>query len=87
MGHETAKPGSPWLKIGLALLPIAAAGFVAWGSMRSEVDGLRKDLDGKASREAVDATNQAILRELNSITTQLADVRRLLEQRNPSRRP
>jgi hypothetical protein len=39
-----------------ALLPVAlvaGAGLVAWGELRAKVNGLRSDVDDKASKEIV----------------------------------
>jgi len=39
--------------IALSVGPLAGAGLVAWGNLRERVNGLRRDVDEKASKEAL----------------------------------
>jgi hypothetical protein len=65
-----------WVKILGLLIPLLLTGAIAFGVLRSEADGLRRDVDQKASRDVVEAQYQSLLRELQNINQRLERIER-----------
>ena len=56
------------------LLPVAlvaGGGLVAWGEMRSKVNGIRKDVEGKAEKDVVEVKFDSIIERLARMETKL----------------
>lgn len=60
-----------WAKVLLLFIPLAVAGLIAWGGLRSDMNHVEAEEASHASRETVDAQYQAILRELQTINARL----------------
>lgn len=54
-----------------AVAVVAGGGLVAWGEMRAKVNGLRRDVDGKASGELVEHQYEEIVNRLARIERKL----------------
>lgn len=74
--------GSQWKAIGVALTIVAmlVTAVLAYGDVRSRADEASRGIErleiGKASREAVDAKLDAILRELSLVNERLGRMER-----------
>ena len=55
----------------MPLAVVAGAGLVAWGEMRSRVNGLRRDVEDKAEKEVVEVKFEAIIERLERMETKL----------------
>lgn len=69
------EPNHFWRKIALVLLPFVIAGAVAAIGLRNDVKHLEQAVDVKADRAVVAAQYEAILRELQSLRADLAQLR------------
>lgn len=65
-----------WVKILGPLIPLILSGAIAYGVLKSEAEGLRRDVDLKAPREVVDAQYQALLREIQALRADISDLKR-----------
>ena len=61
----------------LALVMVAGGGLIAWGQLRSRVDGVEKAVDTKAGRDVVDAHFDAVVQRLERIENKLDNARGL----------
>lgn len=61
-----------WAKVLAAAIPLAAAGFIAWGSLRSDVGHLQDESERYATRETQTLQYEAILRELRTMNDRLS---------------
>ena len=64
-------------EIWLALGTIAGGGLIAWGQLRSRVDGVEKAVDTKAGKDVVDAHFDAVVQRLERIENKLDNARGL----------
>lgn len=64
-----------WAKMLVGLLPLAGAGLIAWGTLRSDVNALARNVEAKASRETMQTQYDAIQRQLSDIQQQLRELR------------
>lgn len=70
-----------WFKILGPLVPIILAGAVGYGTLKADQQSLRRDVDLKAAREVVESQNREILRELDALRQDIADLRHLVDGR------
>ena len=61
-----------WAKVLMAFIPLLIAGFIAWGSQRSDIANLQRDGSTHATRETQTVQYEAILRELRTMNERLS---------------
>ena len=67
MAHES----NGWRKIVLAFLIPTAIALISYGTLRSDVKHLESEMQGKATRETIQAQYQDILQRLDRIERRL----------------
>lgn len=60
-----------WLKIIAVLIPMTVGAILGWGSLKSDVRHLGREIERKAERAVVDQQYGEILRRLDRIERQL----------------
>ena len=51
----------------IPLALVAGGGLVAWGELRSKVNGIRKDVEDKAEKDVVNVQFNAVIERLDRI--------------------
>ena len=65
-----------WAKVAVVVVPLAIAGLIAFGQLRSDVQHVEEQLDTKANAETMAVQYDAIIQRLDDIK---AEVERLRE--------
>lgn len=65
-----------WLKFVAALLVPLALGLIGFGALKNDVARTREEMDTKASKETVQTEYEALLREMQAMRADLADIKR-----------
>ncbi len=65
-----------WAKVMVVVVPLAIAGLIAFGQIRSDVQHVEDQLDTKANAETVEVQYDAIIQRLDDLK---ADIERLRE--------
>ena len=64
-------PNGTWWKIAAIFIPMLFGAIIAFTQLRADVSNLKESVSVKADKDVVQANQEAILRELNSIEDQL----------------
>lgn len=70
MAIQDLKPNG-WFRVLAVVIPLIVAGLIAWGSLRSDVRYLSREVERKADRDVVQVQYERLLAELAAIREQL----------------
>ena len=76
MNAEAIARMNGWLRVLALVLPVAIAGLIAWGALRSDVSHLERVVANKADGGVVSVQYEAILRELQQVNRRLDGLER-----------